>query len=311
MQDVKKNMKISKTRNKIWHTGSDRAFIILDVILMALLFLIMVYPLLYVVASSFSGGKVLSGLSLIPQRFSLDGYTSVFQYPYTWGSIWNSVLYTAVGTAMAMVVTILCAYGLSQNFPFGKVCMTLCLITMYFGGGLIPTYLQIKSIGLLNKSYTMIFLGGFSIYNMIITRVYFESSIPNELYESAYMDGADEFTCFFRIGLPLSKAIVSVIALYYSVAHWNGYFSALIYLSKAQYYPLQLVLRNILLLNQGALSMIGDLTEEEIAFASEAAYRTETMKYALIFISSAPLLAAYPFVQKYFVKGVMVGSLKG
>ena len=305
---------VNAKKNAIRPAKGDRLFNGVVAAILVLVLFIAAYPLYFTVIASLSDPySVVKGkVFLWPVGFSLDSYRNVLKESSIWTGYLNSIKYTVFGTLFNLAFTIPTAYVMSKKRMLGyRIFSTVFLICMYFGGGLIPTYLQIKSIGLLNKSYTMIFLGGFSIYNMIITRVYFESSIPNELYESAYMDGADEFTCFFRIGLPLSKAIVSVIALYYSVAHWNGYFSALIYLSKAQYYPLQLVLRNILLLNQGALSMIGDLNEEEIAFASEAAYRTETMKYALIFISSAPLLAAYPFVQKYFVKGVMVGSLKG
>lgn len=305
MQDVKKNMKISKTRNKIWHTGSDRAFIIIDVILMALLFLIMVYPLLYVVASSFSGGKVLSGLSLIPQRFSLDGYTSVFQYPYTWGSIWNSVLYTAVGTAMAMVVTILCAYGLSQNFPFGKVCMTLCLITMYFGGGLIPTYICIKNLGLLNTMWSFLLPSSLSIYNMLVMRTYFRTQIPQEMHESAQIDGCGEWRYLVQIVLPLSGAVLAVIALYYMVARWNAYFDSMIYLQKKEMLPLQNILRELLIVGNME-NMTTDMESEAIA-----QQRAELLKYSLIVISTLPMAIVYPFVQKFFVKGVMLGSVKG
>ncbi len=305
MQDVKKNMKISKTRNKIWHTGSDRAFIIIDMILMALLFLIMVYPLLYVVASSFSGGKVLSGLSLIPQRFSLDGYTSVFQYPYTWGSIWNSVLYTAVGTAMAMVVTILCAYGLSQNFPFGKVCMTLCLITMYFGGGLIPTYICIKNLGLLNTMWSFLLPSSLSIYNMLVMRTYFRTQIPQEMHESAQIDGCGEWRYLVQIVLPLSGAVLAVIALYYMVARWNAYFDSMIYLQKKEMLPLQNILRELLIVGNME-NMTTDMESEAIA-----QQRAELLKYSLIVISTLPMAIVYPFVQKFFVKGVMLGSVKG
>ena len=305
MQDVKKNMKISKTRNKIWHTGSDRAFIIIDVILMALLFLIMVYPLLYVVASSFSGGKVLSGLSLIPQRFSLDGYTSVFQYPYTWGSIWNSVLYTAVGTAMAMVVTILCAYGLSQNFPFGKVCMTLCLITMYFGGGLIPTYICIKNLGLLNTMWSFLLPSSLSIYNMLVMRTYFRTQLPQEMHESAQIDGCGEWRYLVQIVLPLSGAVLAVIALYYMVARWNAYFDSMIYLQKKEMLPLQNILRELLIVGNME-NMTTDMESEAIA-----QQRAELLKYSLIVISTLPMAIVYPFVQKFFVKGVMLGSVKG
>ena len=183
---------------------------------------------------------------------------------------------------------------------------------MYFGGGLMPTYLQIKSLGLINKPYTLIILGGISIYNTILTRVYFQNSIPESLYESATIDGASEWINFWRIALPLAKPIIAVIALYYAVSRWNEYYNALIYVSKADYFPLQMQLRNILLLNQSMAEIsVDSMDAAEFAEFERRQYMAISMKYSLIFIASAPLLIAYPFVQKFFVKGVMIGSLKG
>ena len=190
---------------------------------------------------------------------------------------------------------------------------TYFVITMFFGGGLIPTYLQVKNLGLLNKSYTLIVLGALSVYNMVIVRVYFESAISNTLYEAAEIDGCSPIGQFFRIAIPLSKPVIAVITLYYAVAKWNDFFHGLLFLSKSSYYPLQLVLRNILIENQTRLATmdVTNLKAEELLYMTRQAYLAESMKYALIFISSLPMLIAYPFVQKYFVKGVMIGSIKG
>ena len=196
---------------------------------------------------------------------------------------------------------------------FGRSALAVfLLIPMYFGGGLMPTYLQIKSLGLINKPYTLIILGGISIYNTILTRVYFQNSIPESLYESATIDGASEWINFWRIALPLAKPIIAVIALYYAVSRWNEYYNALIYVSKADYFPLQMQLRNILLLNQSMAEIsVDSMDAAEFAEFEHRQYMAMSMKYSLIFIASAPLLIAYPFVQKFFVKGVMIGSLKG
>ena len=182
---------------------------------------------------------------------------------------------------------------------------------MYFSGGLIPTYLLVRDLHLLNTAYTIVVLGGLSIYNMVVTRTYFSNSIPGELYESAKIDGATEFTNFFQIALPLAAPILAVMALYYGVARWNDYYTAMIYLSSSDRQPLQMVLRDILLQNQNALVAAENLSDEAMELMARRAYMAEAMKYAVIFIASAPLLCAYPFVQKYFVKGMMIGSLKG
>lgn len=300
--------------NTIRQSKTDRAFGAVITILLLLIVLVTLYPIYFTVIASVSDPYtvVSGGVWLSPKGFSLNSYRSVFQDQRIWTGYANSLKYTILGTLLSLLLTISSAYVMSKKYLLGYHFFSLFfLIAMYFGGGLIPTYLQVKRLGLINRSYTMIFLGAFSVYNMIITRTYFESGIPEELYESARIDGADEFTCFFKIALPLSKAIIAVIALYYAVSSWNGYFSALIYLNKDAYFPLQLVLRNILLVNQNATLGMSEMTGEEAIAAAQLAYQAEAMKYAVIFIASAPLLAAYPFVQKYFVKGVMIGSVKG
>ena len=185
-------------------------------------------------------------------------------------------------------------------------------LTMYFSGGMIPTYIQIKNLNLLNTPWVLIIGAGVNCWNLIVTRQYFTNTIPEELYESADIDGASDLRAFVRIAIPLAAPIIAVMALFYAVGHWNSYYSALLYVRKSDYFPLQLVLRNILISNEMALANVmleGDT--EAIAAAAQKAYMAESMKYALIFIASAPMLCIYPFVQKYFVKGVMIGSIKG
>lgn len=300
--------------NRIKPGKGDRLFQVVVVSLLVLLMFITLFPIYFTIIASLSDpysvvrGKVV----LWPKGFTLDAYAGVIKDKRIWVGYLNSLKYTSFGTLFSLVLTVPAAYVMSKKQMLGhKLLSTVFLVCMYFGGGLIPTYLQIRDLQLLNKSYSLIFIGAFSIYNMIITRVYFSSSIPAEIYESARIDGANELTCFFRIALPLAKSVIAVIALYYAVAKWNGYFGALVYVNRDKYFPLQLVLRNILLATQSAMVGVSELTGEELLAASEAAYRAETMKYAIIFIASAPLLIAYPFVQKYFVKGVMIGSVKG
>jgi len=305
MDATKKLVQKKHKENKfLWYGKSDWAFIIVDMIILAIFFVVIIYPLLYVLMSSVSAGNVLS-LSLIPKKISWDGYTSVFAYPFTWGSIGNAVLYTAVGTALAMIVTILCAYGLAQDFPFGKFCMTLCLITMYFGGGLIPTYICIKNMGLLNSMWAFLLPSALSIYNMTVMRTYFRTQIPQELHESAQIDGCGEWRYLVQMVLPLSGAVLAVIALYYGVARWNSYFDSMIYLQDKDKLPLQNIMRELLIVGN-IENMTSDMEAEAIA-----QQRAELLKYSLIVISSVPMMIIYPFVQKFFVKGVMVGSVKG
>ena len=289
------------------HTMGDKAFFLIDMAVLAVLFVIILYPLLYVVSSSFSGGRMLMGLSLIPERFSLEGYKAVFEYGDIWISYMNSAIYTLVGTAVAMIVTVLCAYPLSRSdFKGGKIALGLCVFTMYFSGGLIPTYLNIRSLGLLNTMWSFLLPASLSVYNMLVMRTYFKSQIPGELRDSAQIDGCGEWRYLLQIVLPLSGSVLGVVALYYGVARWNAYFDSMIYIQDRSKLPLQNILREILIVNNSVAELGVDAEAEAVA-----AERAELLKYSIIVLASIPMMLIYPFVQKSFVKGVMVGSVKG
>ena len=297
-------------------TRSDRVFDICNSVLMLLIMFFMLYPLYFTVIASFSDPYEVSqgSITFLIKGFTTDAYKNVFKNSTIWTGYRNTLLYTLFGTLFNLFLTIPTAYVLSKkNLPGRNFFSWFFLFTMYFSGGMIPTYLTVRDLGLLNKPVTLVILGGMSIFNMIVSRVYFETSIPETIYEAARIDGCSEMRMFFRIALPLSAPIIAVMALFYGVAHWNDYFTALLYITKTDLYPLQIVLRNILIMNQNALSAIdiGSATDDAVAAAIKLANMAEAMKYALIFIASAPLLIAYPFVQKYFVKGIMIGSLKG
>jgi len=285
-------------------------------VIMVIVLFITIYPLYFTIIASFSDAKAVASGDVVwkPIGFNLDAYKHVFAYKDIWRGYANSIFYTLFGTLFNLALTIPAAYALSKKYmPYRGLIMTLFLITMYFGGGMIPRYLLMRDIGLLNTRLTLVLLGGLSVYNMIVTRVYFSSSISNTLYEAAEIDGAGEFKRFFSIALPLSKPIIAVMALYYGVWRWNDYYNAMIYTSSKELEPLQSVLRRVLILNQNALNeaMIDQTLELDAIMAQmQKAYMAYTMKYAVVFIASAPLLVAYPFVQKHFVKGVMIGALK-
>ncbi|MBE5769763.1 MAG: carbohydrate ABC transporter permease [Clostridiales bacterium] len=287
----------------------DLIFLGLDYLLITLLLIIIAYPLLYVVVSSFAGGSLYgNGLSLIPERWTLEGYRAVFEYKYVWTGYRNSLIILVMSTSIAMVVTTLCAYPLSRkDFMGRKFCMTLCMITMYFGGGMIPTYLLIKDLGLLNTWWALVLPGSLSVYNMIVMRTYFSSQIPDEMREAAQIDGCGNWRFLLQIVLPLSGPILAVIALYYSVTRWNAYFSSMLYIRTKELLPLPNILREILILNQSQ-SLTTSMASEEQADLEK---RAELMKYSLIIVSSLPMMVIYPFVQKYFVKGTMIGAVKG
>lgn len=235
-------MSLKKSSNTIHYSAGDRVFLAADALILGLVFLLVLYPLLFVMSSSFSGGSEISSLSLIPDQFSLEGYKAAVEYDYFWGSYWNSAVYTAVGTLVAMVVTILCAYPLSQqNFRAGKIAMGLCVFTMYFSGGLIPTYLWIRTLGLMNSPWAFLLPSALNIYNMIVMRTYFVS-LPEDIREAAQIDGCGEWRYLVQIVLPLSSAVLAVVALYYGVARWNAYFDSMIYLQDRSKLPLQNIL---------------------------------------------------------------------
>ena len=292
----------------------DLFFYTINFSILCLWLIIVLYPLYFTIIASISEpvNVARGSLAFFPKGLNFNAYKNVFKNDIIWVGYGNTIFYTLGGTLFNILLTIPCAYGLSKKgLPGRKTLLWIFLFTNYFQGGLIPSYLVVKGLGLPNTPWVMIILGGISVYNLIVTRTYFQNSIPEELYESARIDGYSEILIFLKIALPLSAPIVAVMALFYGVAHWNSFFTALIYINNEKLYPLQLVLRNILILNQQLNLDLNTLSTEEIESLAQRAYMAETMKYSLVFIASFPVLCAYPFVQKYFVKGVMIGSVKG
>lgn len=299
-------------------TRADVVFDTINYAIMVIVLIITIYPLYFTIIASFSDPTQVSlgNTTLWIKGFTIETYSSVFKNADIWIGYRNTIFYTAFGTLFNLFLTIPTAYVLSKKEIPGRSAISwYFLFTMYFGGGLVPSYLLVTGLHLDNTPLTIVILGGLSVYNMIVTRVYFQNSIPGELYEAAKIDGASDFRQFFTIALPLSAPIIAVMALYYGVGRWNDYFTALIYLNDNDKMPLQIVLRRILIQNQSlsaSLTTEQQLMNEETKEYLERMKRVaEGMKYSLIWIASAPLLIAYPFVQKYFVKGVMIGSLKG
>lgn len=294
---------------------TNRIFDFFVYLILILLTLVLVYPLYFTVIASLSEPvEVVSGnVILWFKGFSLDSYKQVFENEKIWIGYYNTLIYTLFGTMLNLILTIPAAYALSKSFMWKRNFFTwFFIIPMYFSGGLLPTYLQVKNLGLLNKPYTLIIIGGISIYNLVVTRSFFQSSIPESLYEAAEMDGCSQYGQFFKIAVPLSKPIIAVITLYYAVAHWNNYYNSLIYITKEKYHSLQMILRSILLTNQNALNDLNSsASTEEMMDMLERIYLAESMKYSIIFIASLPMLILYPFIQRYFVKGVMIGAVKG
>lgn len=286
---------------------SDRIFICLSYVVLGLLLILVIYPLLYVIMASVSAGPQYMTLWLIPRKFSLVGYQAIMEYKDFWTGYANSLIYTLSGTLLSLILTMLCAYPLSRtDFRGRKIFMILCMITMYFSGGLIPNYLNIRNLGLLNTRLAIILPGALSIYNMIVTRTYIMSSIPGDIWESARIDGCGNWHYLLAMIIPLSKPILAVTGLFCAVSIWNSYFDAMIYVSsRRDLYPLALILREILVVDSAALEQM------DIDTALALMERQNIMKYAVIVVSSLPVMLLYPFVQKFFVKGIMVGSVKG
>ncbi|KQX45229.1 MULTISPECIES: carbohydrate ABC transporter permease [unclassified Paenibacillus] len=293
----------------IREASNDRWFNVINYTVLTLFLIIVMYPLVFIVSASFSSpDAVISGkVWLWPVQPTLDGYEAVFKHKLIWSSFRNSVIYTVLGTVINVVLTIMAAYPLARRDLYGKNAVMLLLVfTTMFSGGLIPSYLLVKDLGMLNTIWSMILPGAMSVFNVIITRTYFKTTIPEELLEAAQLDGCNDFKFVWNVVIPLSGPIIAVITLYSAVGYWNQYFNALIYLKQPSLYPLQLVLREILVQNEVDPAMLSDLGQE----ANREGLRA-LLKYSLIVVSSLPLMMIYPFVQKHFVKGVMIGSLKG
>lgn len=273
-----------------------------------LILLIVLYPLVFVLSASFSNPNlVIEGqVWLLPKGFNLNAYRQVFMDQMILTGYKNTILYTVVGTVVNLFLTVLLAFPLSRkDLPGRNWVMFFVTFTMFFHGGLIPTYILIKNLKLIDSFWVMVFPTAISTYNMIVMRTYFQNSIPFELMESAFIDGCNNFRLLWSIVLPLSKPILAVIGLFYAVGHWNAFFNAMIYFNDEMKYPLQLILRNILLQNQ--FEEMGT----DVFDLQDRVLLAESIKYAVIVVSSLPVLLLYPFIQRYFVKGVMIGALKG
>jgi putative aldouronate transport system permease protein len=297
--------KYSKQKNGI---GADEVYKAVVILLSIAAFIMVIYPIYFIGIASFSDsilvnqGKVI----LYPKGFNLFGFGQIFKNAQIWTGYRNTVIYTVFGTMLNLVITLPAAYALARKkFLPRKVIMFFFVFTMYFNGGMIPTYMLINKLHLRDTPWIMIIMGGLSVFNLIITRTFFENSIPEELYEAAALDGCSHFRYFTTVVIPLSKAVISVIMLYYMVGHWNDFFNALLYINKDSYQPLQIVLRNILLSNQAMAGTTG------AGISGYAQQYADQIKFGVIIVSTVPILCVYPFIQKYFEKGVMIGSIKG
>jgi putative aldouronate transport system permease protein len=297
--------------NFIKRTKGDLTFDFFNVTLMTLYALMVLYPLYFITISSISDpNAVYAGeVWLWPKDVTFEGYQRIFSDSLIWIGYGNTILYAAIGTAISIVLTLTAAYPLSRPDFYGRnVIMLVFVFTMFFSGGLIPTYLLVKDLGMVNTIWAMVIPNAVGVWNIIIAKTFFETSIPSDLREAAFMDGCSNTRFFFQIVLPLSKPIIAVMVLFHVVGHWNGFFDALIYLNDETKYPLQLILRNILVENQVSNSAAMMMDVESYAAKQRVA---ELIKYGVIIVSTIPLLILYPFLQRYFVKGVMIGSIKG
>jgi len=293
---------------KIREPFGDRVFLIVVMIMLAVLLALVLLPLIYIVASSFSSASAVSAgrVRLWPVEFSLQAYQSALTNSQVLQGYYNSLIYAVAGTMISVTLTVAIAYPLSRSTFYGRnVLMTLLIFTMLFSGGLIPTYMVVQDLGMLNTRWALLIPNAIGVWQVIIARTFFANSIPEELYEAATLDGASELRVLRSVVLPLSKPLLAVLALMYTIYQWNTYFDALVYLKDPDLYPLQIVLRNMLILNTtrpGATDLAQQMHQIQLA---------NVLKYALIVVSSLPVLIIYPFVARHFTKGVMVGAVKG
>lgn len=295
-------------------TKADRVFLWLTRIFVVLAVAVVLYPLIYIVSASISDpATVNSGeMWLIPKGITMEGYKTILGNNSIWRGYANTIYYTILGTAINLLCTIPAAYALSRPDFYGKnVFTSFMLVTMFISGGMIPTYLLVKNLHMLNTVWALVLPGAVSVYNVVVTRTFFETTIPWEMQEAAIVDGCSDFQLFAKIVLPLSAPIIAVMGLFYGVGHWNDYFSALIYLSDKAMYPLQMVLREILVLQDMSSNSVSNMTSDAAQLLYSKQQLAAVIKYGVMIVSSLPVIIIYPFLQKYFVKGMMVGSIKG
>lgn len=291
-------------------TNFDRTFDIINYILMGIILILVMYPLYFVIIASFSDPDYVNAgqTLLLPKGLTFEGYQRAFEYEMIWAGYKNSIIYTFVGTCINLIVLIPASFALSRGELVGrKFFTTLCLITMYFSGGTIPSYLLVMNLGLMDTMWALVLPGAFSVYNMIICRSFFKSNVSEELFESVKLDGAGYTRFFFSIVLPLSKAIIAVMVLYHALGHWNAYMNIVYYIQDPDKYNLQTVLRNL----TESVSAGSEEAVADEAYQASAQKLAELVKYSTILLAALPMIILYPFVQKYFVGGVMIGSVKG
>jgi len=295
-----------KKKNALRDTKGDVVFYIINGFFLALVALIIIYPLYFIVIAAISEPEaVLAGeVFLYPVRITMDGFAKIMEREDVWRGYLNTIIYTALTVVLSLIVTIPAGWALSRKtLPGKKIFMIYFIIPMFFGGGLIPFYNVMSSLGLVNTIWAIILPSILSVWNLFMTKTFFESSIPGGLIEAAKIDGAGQFRIFFSLVIPLSKAVIAVMALYYAVGQWNSYFNAMIFLQDEKMYPLQLVLKEILIASESTVGGSGETILEQFRLANQ-------LKYVSVIVSSVPVLLLYPFVQKYFAQGVMIGSLK-
>ncbi len=305
---VKRTTRIQKTRG-------DRIFDAVNTAVWSVLLVLVLYPLwLIIIASVSNPDAVVAGrVLLLPVDFSLMGFEAVFQQKELWNSYLNAIYYTVAGSALSVTVTMMAAYALTRKFMGKKFFNFMFVFTMFFTGGLIPTFLMMRDLGLRDTRFLMIAINCVSVWNLMVARTYLKTTVPNELYEAAVIDGANHFSYFIRVVLPLSGTIIAVLTVYYGVARWNDYFTALVYIRDRAKLPLQTILREILATLQTSTSSDSFFSAyaDDIKGMTEAIRKAQVAKYCCIVISTAPAVVLYIFMQKYFVKGIMIGSLKG
>jgi len=306
---VKRALSRNSVRNAALRPSmGDRVFDIFNVTLLSIITLVILYPLYFVVIASFTAPRIVNSgrFLLYPVEFFMGGYRRTFSYPPIWSGYYNTIIYTGLGTAFSIAVTLTSSYALSRRDMTGRrALMFLFTFTMFFNGGLIPFYILIQNLRIYDTLWVMILPGAISVYNLIVCRTFLETTLPQEIYEAAVLDGCNDFGFFMRIVIPLSTTIIAVLALFYASVKWNSYFDAMIFMADAKRMPLQIVLRNLLIVGQ---------INEAVTDAKSLAERrnmADQLKFSVIVVSAAPLLVIYPFLQKYFAKGVMIGAVKG
>lgn len=299
---------MTHARQKVRRQRKDVVFDVILYTICALLLVVILYPLWFIIIASFSDPSAVAGghVWLWPVGFTLEGYQELLRQPQVWLGYRNTIAYTGVGTLIGLAVNIPAAYALSRKDLWGrKGLMGLYVFTMFFSGGLIPIFLTVQQAGLYNTFWVLVLPFSVSAYNIIVARTFFETSLPPDLWDAAQIDGCGNLRFFFTMALPLSKAVISVIALWTAVGQWNSYFNALIYIRDENLYPLQLIMRNILITNQN-FAALG--TGEAAMIAMR---RANLVRYAMIIVATVPIMCVYPFIQKYFDQGVMIGAVKG